>query len=76
MHASSLKHITTLFSLSDHDILSREWRGRVGHVQTNHHDRPMVPGVTELLIMTDPHYDRMCFKSVKTLGAVLGLFHS
>ena len=27
-------------------------------------------GVTELLIMRNPHYGRMCFKSVKTLGAV------
>ena len=24
-------------------------------------------GVTELLILRDPQYDRMCFKSVKTL---------
>ena len=27
-------------------------------------------GVTELLIMMDPHYGQMCFKSVKTLGAL------
>ena len=27
-------------------------------------------GVTELLIMRDPHYGRMCFKSVKTLEAL------
>ena len=27
-------------------------------------------GVTKLLIMWDPHYGRMCFKSVKTLGAL------
>ena len=27
-------------------------------------------GVTELLIMRDPHYGRMCFKSVKTPGAL------
>ena len=27
-------------------------------------------GVTELLIMKNPHYVRMCFKSVKTLGAL------
>ena len=27
-------------------------------------------GMTELLIMRDPHYGRMCFKSVKTLGAL------
>ena len=25
-------------------------------------------GVTELLIIRDPHYGRMCFKSVKTSG--------
>ena len=28
-------------------------------------------GVTELLIMRDPHYGQMCFKSVKTLGTLL-----
>ena len=28
-------------------------------------------GVTELLIMRDPHCVRMCFKSVKTLGAYI-----
>ena len=27
-------------------------------------------GVTELLIMGDPHYDRMCFKSVETPGVL------
>ena len=27
-------------------------------------------GVTEQLIMRDPHYDQMCFQSVKTLGAL------
>ena len=27
-------------------------------------------GVTELLIIRDPHYGRMCFKSAKTLGAL------
>ena len=27
-------------------------------------------GVNELLIMMDPHYGRMCFKAVKTLGAL------
>ena len=31
-------------------------------------------GVTELLIMTDPHYRRMCFKSVKALGVLLLIF--
>ena len=37
-----LKHTTTLFSLSDHCILSREWRVIVDQVKTNHHGRPMV----------------------------------
>ena len=62
-----LKHNTTLFSLSDHYILSREWRVIVDQLQTNYHGRPMVynqSGVTELLIMRDPHYGRMCFASV------------
>ena len=70
---SKLKHTTTLFALSDHYILSREWRDIVDQVQTNYHGRPMVlfqSGVTELLIMRDTHYGRMCFKSVKTLGAL------
>ena len=30
-----LKHTTTLLSLSDHYILSQEWRVIVDHVQTN-----------------------------------------
>ena len=37
-----LKHTTTLFSLSDHDILSREWRVIVRQVQTNYHGKPMI----------------------------------
>ena len=37
-----LKHTTTLFSLSDHYILSREWRVIVDQVQTNYHGRPVV----------------------------------
>ena len=64
-----LKHTSTLFSLSDHDILSREL------LLIKY--RPIIVvglcaiiSVTELLIMRDPHYDRMCFKSVKTLGAL------
>ena len=68
-----LKHTTTFFSLSDHYILSREWRVIVDLVQTNYHGRPMIlnqSGVTELLIMRDFHYGIMCFKSVKTLGAL------
>ena len=36
------EHTTTLFSLSDHYILSREWRVIVDQVQTNNHGRPMV----------------------------------
>ena len=67
-----LKHTTTLFPLSDHYILSREWKVIVDQVQTNHHGWPCCynqSGVTELLIMSDFHYGRMCFKSVKTLGA-------
>ena len=39
---SHLKHTTTLFSLFDHDILSREWRVVVHLVQTNYHGSPMV----------------------------------
>ena len=37
-----LKQTTTLFSLSDHYILSREWRVIVDQVHTNYHGRPMV----------------------------------
>ena len=37
-----IKHTTTLFSLSDHDIISREWRGIVNLVLINYHGRPMV----------------------------------
>ena len=66
-----LKHTTTLFYLFDHYILSREWR-----VASY---RPIImiclccynqSGVTELLVMWDPHYGRICFKSVKTLRAL------
>ena len=35
-------HHYTLFSLSDHYILSREWRDIVYQVQTNYHGRHMV----------------------------------
>ena len=50
-----LKHATTLFSLSDHSILSREWRVifpliMVGLWYYNQ------SSVTELLIMRDTHY--------------------
>ena len=38
-----LKHTTTLFALSDHYILSREWRVIVDQAQTNYyHGRLMV----------------------------------
>ena len=35
-------HHYIIFSLSDHYILSREWRIIVDQVQTNHHSRHMV----------------------------------
>ena len=37
-----LKHTITLFSLSDHDILSQEWRVIVDQVQANYHGGPIV----------------------------------
>ena len=37
-----LKHTTTSFALTDHYILSREWRVIVDQVQTNYHGGPMV----------------------------------
>ena len=64
-HSDPLKHTTTLFALFDHYILSREWRVIVDQVQTNYHGRPR-----ELSSVRDPHEGRMCFKSVKTLGAL------
>ena len=42
MFHSVLKHATTLFALSDHYIISREWRVIVDQVQTNNHGRPIV----------------------------------
>ena len=39
---SYLTHTTTFFVLSDHYILSREWKVVVDQVQTNYHARPMV----------------------------------
>ena len=71
------KHITTLYYLSDPDILSREWRVNVeyhGSIDLWYYNQSRV---TELFIMRNPHYYRMSFKSVKTL--VLrprDLFHS
>ena len=41
-HCAALKHTTTISFLSDHDILSPEWRVIVHQVQTNYHGRPMV----------------------------------
>ena len=57
------------FLLSDHYILSREWRVIVGQVQTTSHDFNQ-SAVAKLLIMRNPHHGRMCFKSVKTLGVL------
>ena len=37
-----LNHTTAIFALSDHYILSRDWRFIVDQVQTNYHGRPMV----------------------------------
>ena len=45
LHLSQLKHTTTLFSLSDHDILSREWRiivNQLSSLQTSYHGMTMV----------------------------------
>ena len=41
-HDTVIKHTTTLFSLSAHYILCREWRVIVDQVQTYYHGRPMV----------------------------------
>ena len=38
---TELKHTTTLFALSDHYILSREWRVIVDQLQINNHGRPI-----------------------------------
>ena len=40
--AFHLKHTITLFSLSNHDILSQEWRVIVHQVQINYNGRPML----------------------------------
>ena len=42
METHHIIHTTTLFSLSDHDILCWEWRVIVHQVQTNYHGRPMI----------------------------------
>ena len=69
-----LKHATTLFSLSGHYILSRQWRMSL---LTKYRSILLADlwcynqaGVTDLLIMRDPHYGRPCFMSVKTLGVL------
>ena len=62
-----LKHTTKLLYLSDHYILSREWRVIVDQVQTKYYGRPIwydQSGVTEMLIMRDPHY---ALSQLKTL---------
>ena len=48
---TQLKHTTTLFSLSDHYILSREWRVIVDQEHTNYHGRPIA------LVMCDRAVD-------------------
>ena len=71
INALELKHTTTLFVLCDHYILSRN--GEL--LMIKYRTIIMVglwcynqSGMTELLIMREPHYGRTCFKSVKTLG--------
>ena len=68
-----LIHSITLFSLFDHYFLCREWRVLFLLIKY----RPVImvclwcynfSGAAELLIMIDPHYGRVCFISVKTLG--------
>ena len=63
-----LKHTTTLFPISDNYIQAGNGELFVDQVQTNYHARLWYynqSDVTELLIMSDPQYGRMCFKSVK-----------
>ena len=42
LYDPKLKHTTTVLSLFDHYILSREWRVIVDQVRTNYHGRPVV----------------------------------
>ena len=72
-HLGIIKHATTLFSLSDHYIL--DGNGELLFIKC----RPIImaglwcynqSGATELLIMSDFYYGLICFKSVKTLGAL------
>ena len=56
-----------MYPLTHHYII---FFSRPLHSKHLYRGRPMLinqSGVTELLIMRDPHYGRMCFKSVKTL---------
>ena len=67
------KHTTTLFSLSDHYILSREWRVIVDQVQTNYHGRHVV--ASEL---KDPicHSDECQIGSFSSEATMWSYFHS
>ena len=66
LNSAQLKHTTTLFSLSNHYILSREWRVIVDQVQINSHGRPD----DTIISQVGADWGRMCFKSVKTLEAL------
>ena len=46
-------------------MLSQEWKVIVDQV----HDMPNGTIISQV-IMRDPHYGRVCFKSVKTLGVL------
>ena len=75
---SHLKHTTTLFSLSDHYTLSREWNVIVDQVQTNYHGWLKVPLSVRCHQTVDYEGYSLCsyvFKSVKTLQA-LHSYHS
>ena len=53
----------TLFALSDHYILSREWRVIVDQLQTYYYGRPMVlysVRCDRVVDYEDPLYGRMC----------------
>ena len=63
-----LKHTTALFALSDYDILSQEWRVIVDQVQANYHGTSNYTIVSQVLIMRDPCYDRMCLSQLMPSG--------
>ena len=46
-----LKHTTTLFSLTEHDFLSQEWRVIVDQVQTNYNGR-------HIMVLQSVRFDR------------------